>query len=175
MVNSGKRKGENNLLRKAGAASLSQLQDCSCYPSDIRIKLGRVSVIECIERIPCNPCVDICPQGAITIKGSIDNLPELDEELCNGCGKCLAICPGQAIFLVGPGPEKGEALVAFPYEYEVLPQKGDIVDAVNRCGEVVSWGRVLRIDQNAENEGTVIIYLAVPEDNLHEVRGMQRS
>ncbi len=30
----------------------------------------------------------------------------VDEELCNGCGTCVMICPGKAIFLAGEGKEK---------------------------------------------------------------------
>ena len=35
-------------------------------------------------------CVDICPFGALRM---VDGLPEVDEEKCTACGKCISACP----------------------------------------------------------------------------------
>lgn len=31
---------------------------------------------------------------------------EIDRELCNGCGRCAAICPGKAIYMAGKGTRR---------------------------------------------------------------------
>lgn len=51
----------------------------------------------------CTKCKDRCPKNAIIFKS---NKIELDENLCNKCGICKAICPTQAITIIGTGEEK---------------------------------------------------------------------
>ncbi|QJW44353.1 hypothetical protein HA075_22045 [bacterium BFN5] len=48
---------------------------------------GPTAIFECLQPIPCNPCADACPRGAITVK-EINDCPTLDKERCNGCGIC---------------------------------------------------------------------------------------
>ena len=48
-------------------------------PADERFAKGQVAVIECVQNIPCNPCQDACPRGAITIEGAITNIPKIME------------------------------------------------------------------------------------------------
>ena len=67
-------------------------------PTDERLSRGPVVIVECVENIPCNPCVAACPKGAITIEGDINGIPVVDFETCDGCGICLSACPGLAIF-----------------------------------------------------------------------------
>jgi len=57
-------------------------------------------VIRCVQEIPCNPCVEACPKGWVTLEGeSIMSLPRWDKE-CVGCLKCAVVCPGLAITIV---------------------------------------------------------------------------
>jgi len=42
----------------------------------------------------CGVCVDVCPQGAISIQ---DNIAVIDQALCSKCGDCTAVCPTGAI------------------------------------------------------------------------------
>ena len=69
-------------------------------PEPGRLKQGPVAVIECFQQIPCNPCAEACPRGAITMPGSISERPLFDEAKCNGCGLCVTRCPGLAIFVI---------------------------------------------------------------------------
>ena len=55
-----------------------------CQPTEDRFAKGSVAVIECVQEIPCNPCSDSCPKGAITMKTSINDVPDIDFECCNG-------------------------------------------------------------------------------------------
>ncbi len=47
----------------------------------------------------CGNCVEVCPQGAITID---DDVAVLNRGLCVQCGACLEICPVGAIRQVAP-------------------------------------------------------------------------
>ena len=67
-------------------------------PSENCLDKG-VAIIECVQEIPCNPCVDVCPFDAISME-SINAPPIVDYEKCTGCAQCVAICPGLAIFVV---------------------------------------------------------------------------
>lgn len=142
-------------------------------PSPERLAKGRVAVIECIQHIPCNPCVDICPQKAIQIPGEITNLPIVDFDKCNGCGLCVANCPGLAIFLVNETFSENSAEVGIPYEFVPLPEKGDIVTALNRAGKPVATATVLRVVNVARYDRTAIVYLAVPKAMAMDIRFFQ--
>ncbi|KJS85308.1 MAG: 4Fe-4S ferredoxin [Peptococcaceae bacterium BICA1-8] len=50
----------------------------------------------CPQNHKC-PSVRLCPTGAIIQKGN--NCPEIDEEKCISCGKCVSYCPMQVFKL----------------------------------------------------------------------------
>jgi len=163
-----------NKLVLNGYPSVSELKEKGKYPSDERFAKGAVAVIECLQEIPCNPCEAACPMHAITVGEPITSLPCLDEEKCIGCGKCVAMCSGQAIFIVDKTWSETEASVSFPHEYLPLPEKGQKVSAVNRGGEVVCEGTVIRVVNPASYDCTPVVTLAVPRELADEVRGMRR-
>jgi hypothetical protein len=66
------------------------------------------------------------------------------------------------------------ATVTFPYEYLPLPEKGQTVRAVNRAGEPVCAGRVLRVQNPKVNDQTPVVTVAVPHRYAAEVRGILR-
>lgn len=45
------------------------------------------------ECVACGACVDVCPQGAITV----DNIAVVDAGKCIDCGACIDECPAGAI------------------------------------------------------------------------------
>jgi Fe-S-cluster-containing hydrogenase component 2 len=49
-------------------------------------------------------CVKVCPFGAITL--SSNGLPQVNNDLCTGCGKCSAECP-QLLLAQIPRDQKG--------------------------------------------------------------------
>ena len=161
-------------VKYTGVPSRAELDACPGRPSEERMKKGRVACIECVQEIPCNPCEGICRFGAITVGEQITNLPVLDEEKCTGCGLCVANCPGLAIVVLDKSYSETEGTVDFPYEYLPLPEKGDIVDAVNRSGEVVCKGEVLSVTKLKSYAGTAVIRLKVPLDMVDEVRSIPR-
>lgn len=161
-------------VKFTGIPSAEELAACPGRPSEERIKKGRVACVECVQQIPCNPCEGICPFHAITVGDQITNLPHLDEDKCTGCGLCVANCPGLAIFVLDKSAADGTGTVDFPFEYLPLPQKGDIVDAVNRGGEFVCKGTVMAITKAKNYGGTAVIRLKVPVEYVDEVRSMKR-
>jgi Fe-S-cluster-containing hydrogenase component 2 len=159
--------------REAGIASLAELRASPGYPSEERLESGPVAVIECIQEIPCNPCESACRFGAIVVGKPITNLPRLVEEKCKGCGECIPACPGLAIFLLNRTYSPEEAAVSIPYEYLPLPEPGSTVDALDRRGERVCRGRVIRITNPSKNDKTAVVTIAVPKLHSDEVRGIR--
>ncbi len=138
-----------------------------------RIKKGPVAVIECYEEIPCDPCRTSCPKKAITFNGPIYSLPCIHLEKCTGCGLCVAICPGQAIFVIDGSFSSNEGLVSIPYEFLPLPEEGDIVDLTDRSGTVISMGKIHKVRTGKAFDHTAVVTLRVPEKLLMEVRGFK--
>lgn len=140
------------------------------FPSKKRLEKGPVAVLECAERIPCNPCADACPQGAIVIK-EINDCPSLDEDLCNGCGTCMTHCPGLSIFVVDYTFGEDVGLVKIPYEFIPLPRTAQFVDALNRQGKCIGKAQVVRVQLSLNK--TNIVWLTVPKKLIMEVRGIR--
>lgn len=159
-------------IEYTGVSSLQELKNTNGFPSEKRFKKGPVAVIECIQEIPCNPCVDACPYGAITIEGSINNLPILDGDKCKGCGLCISKCPGLAIFLVDINFSKEQAAVSFPYEFLPLPKVGEEISAVNREGKFITMARVLKVQNGIKNDRTPIVTIIVPKKWGNEIRSI---
>ncbi len=126
-------------------------------------------VIECPEKIPCNPCVDACPQGAITIKGSIIELPEVDYEKCTGCLLCIPKCPGLAIFVIDEKP-KDYSVIYIPFEFLPVPQKGDRAIGLDREGKERCEVEIVKVLQSAKFNHCAVIGISVPKGLEQEVR-----
>ena len=144
-------------------------------PPPERLEKGGCVIVECVDRIPCNPCVDACRHGSITIDGGIKELPEVDFDLCDGCGVCISACPGLAIFMVRYVPGTGLAEVSIPYEFTPLPEKGDRVIAMNRAGEEIGEATVRRVAGTARQNRTAIVALEVDRSVAMEVRHFRRT
>ena len=134
---------------------------------------GPVAVIECTEDIPCDPCATCCAQKAITFDGSINSLPRLNETKCNGCGICVAKCPGMAIFVVDESFSEEEGLVSFPHEFLPMPKTGAGVQATDRCGSAVCEGIIHNVMNSKNFDGTTVVTVRVPRQYLNEVRGIR--
>jgi ferredoxin len=168
-------KGKAEGIRETGIPSKTELDASPGFPSPEDVARGPVIVIECVQDIPCDPCEAACPRGAIRVGDLITNLPVFYADKCNGCGTCIPICPGQAIFRLDMTYSEDEAAVSFPYEFLPLPKRTDIVRGVNRAGEVVCEATVLRVQRPKGFDHTAVITVAVPKDLAMEVRSMKRS
>lgn len=151
-----------------------QPDDGPGIPDGARRRQGPVACIECFQQIPCNPCEEACPHGAISVGSEITALPKLDEERCTGCGLCVTRCPGLAIFIVDESGEDGMARVGFPYEYVPLPAERERVRCQDREGRVITEGRVVRVRTSPAFDHTALITVEVPERYAMAVRSIDR-
>lgn len=141
-------------------------------PTDLILPTQRqfekgVAIIECVQEIPCNPCVDSCPVHAISMK-DINALPVCNYDICIGCGKCVGICPGLAIFVVKRNDDK--ALITIPYEFLPVPAVGDVVDALDREGKKRESAVVKKVIKKGR---TMVITIEVDQSLAMEIRNIQ--
>lgn len=142
-------------------------------PSEERFAKGPVAILECFQKIPCNPCVDACKFNAITKPGDINDLPEMDFDKCNGCGLCIAQCPGLAVFVVDKTYSPSHAVVRIPYEFIPVPDSGQFACGLNRSGEDQGWFKVVKVVSGGRENKTYTIWLAVPQELAMEVRNIK--
>jgi Fe-S-cluster-containing hydrogenase component 2 len=132
-------------------------------PSEAQLERG-VAFIECVQEIPCNPCVDACPVHAISMK-DINAQPYVDFDRCTSCMKCVGVCPGLAIFVIKVKGEK--ALVTIPYEFLPVPAVGDVVDALDREGAARGPAKVVRV---VKAKKTMLVTVEVDRGLAMDVR-----
>jgi len=159
--------------KASGVLSEDVLVQTPGYPLGALKSAGKPLVmIECAQTIPCNPCETVCPFGAITVGEPITNLPVVDAEKCNGCGACVAICPGLAVFLVNMDAGGGLGTVTLSYEYLPVPEKGDTVRALDREGKYVCDATVDKVVAAKSYDMTKVITITVPAEHANTVRGI---
>jgi Fe-S-cluster-containing hydrogenase component 2 len=162
---------EFQLGGSGAVVTTNQLRKRSMYPEPERFQKGPVPIIECIEEIPCNPCETICKRNAIRVGKPITNLPVLiDSNACSGCGQCVVICPGQAIFIVDQTFSYTEASIMLPYELLPLPSKGDAIEGINRTGRRICRGYVHEVRKKNSFDHTALVTIAIPKEHADEVR-----
>ena len=135
-------------------------------PSKKQLEKG-VAIIECIQEIPCNPCVDSCPVKAISMK-NINAIPIMNFDKCIGCGKCIGVCPGLAIFVVKI--KDGKTLISLPYEFLPAPKVGSKVKALDREGDVVGDAIVKRVIEKGK---TMTITIEARENLAMDIRNIR--
>ena len=136
-------------------------------------KKNGLVLIECPQRIPCNPCASSCPTGAIIPFDDINDTPRIDYEKCIGCAKCVAICPGLACFVVDlTAGGEGKALMKLPYEMLPRPSKGEEVACLNREGAEVARGTVTAVTEPLKDR-TIVVHVEVPRDLVSVIRAIK--
>jgi Fe-S-cluster-containing hydrogenase component 2 len=146
---------------KTGTLCLDDLT----LPNDEQLKKG-VAIIECVQKIPCDPCVAVCPVSAISMK-DINQIPIIDYDKCTGCKRCVGICPGLAIFVIKLKEDK--ALITLPYEFLPIPKVGEIVKALNREGKVRGKAKVVKINRSNK---TTVVTIEVEKDLAMDIRNI---
>mgnify|MGYP000464239836 CR=1 FL=1 len=147
---------------KTGILSERDLQ----LPSEKQLEKG-VAILECVQEIPCNPCVDSCPVHAISMK-DINAPPINDFERCIGCTKCVGVCPGLAIFVVKVKGRK--AWVTLPYEFIPTPKAGDVVQALDRCGAVRGKALVTKVVRQGK---TLVVTIEIESGLAMDIRNIR--
>lgn len=139
------------------------------FVSSERRKQRPYVVIECPEKIPCDPCVEACPKEAISITGSMIELPEVNYEKCTGCLVCIPKCPGLAIFVIDETP-KDYSIVYIPYEFLPRPKKGDTALGLDREGKERCEVKILKVLASPKFDYCAIVGIAVSKDLASEIR-----
>ena len=132
-------------------------------------------LIRCVQEIPCDPCIEACPQNLISMEGSILALPEFSGE-CQGCGRCVLACPGLAIQLVinDYDPIGEKALVMLPFEFtDDTAPPGLEVTTTDMEGEVVGKGCVIAIRKREDQDRRRLLLLEVPAADKLQVAGFR--
>lgn len=148
------------------------LEGATPPPSDLWAgKKNGLVVVECPQRIPCDPCHTSCPTGAILPFADINDRPKVDHQVCTGCAICVAACPGLACFVFDLTHGPDTAVAKLPYEMLPVPEKGEIVHLLNRVGEVVGKGPVVRVTQPLKDK-TRVVHVVVPKDRVMDIRAI---
>jgi Fe-S-cluster-containing hydrogenase component 2 len=147
---------------KTGVLSITDFH----VPTKKQLEKG-VAFLECVQEIPCNPCVESCPVHAISMK-DINAPPVNDFEKCTGCTKCVGVCPGLAIFVVKI--KENIAWITLPYEFVPVPKVGDIVQALDRAGDVRSKAIVKKVVKQGK---TMVITIEVNRTLAMDIRNIR--
>jgi Fe-S-cluster-containing hydrogenase component 2 len=136
-------------------------------------KKNGLVVIECPQRIPCNPCHTSCPTGAVVPFKDINDQPQIEYEKCTGCARCVAVCPGLACFVIDlTWGEDDKALIKLAYEMLPVPEEGQVVDCLNRFGEAVAKGKVVKITEPMKDK-TLVVHVEIPKDLVMDIRAIK--
>jgi Fe-S-cluster-containing hydrogenase component 2 len=157
------------MIEKTGIVSPERLREKLPQKTE-HLRKGPLAVIECFQPIPCDPCVEACPRGAISPLGNITEVPAVDFDKCNGCGLCVFACPGLAIFIVEEFYREDRALVKIPYEFCPLPRKGEGGTGRDREGQPLCPARVVKVQRSPRANKLHLLWLEIPREFAHEVR-----
>jgi NADPH-dependent 2,4-dienoyl-CoA reductase/sulfur reductase-like enzyme/ferredoxin len=130
-------------------------------------------ILHCYQEIPCNPCISVCPSGAIKLQdalNSIMDLPYFDGD-CSRCGQCIAVCPGLAISVAKK--LYGEfAEVILPHEFIPNFNANDFITLTDTEGNYLEKGEVMRINYSKKYK-TNLITLKVSLENAAKIAGIR--
>ena len=135
---------------------------------------GVYPVIHCLQEIPCNPCMTVCPKGLITTEGHpVMGLPEYSEG-CIGCRKCVAVCPGLAVTLVDRRKTPDTPVVTIPWELgEWMVKPGEILALTDWEGEPLGEGKALGLREAPGYPGTMLMDIETPGGIANRVAGVR--
>ncbi len=157
------------MLERTGIPTDDDLE--KVIPDKKRLAQGPVVIIECFQKIPCDPCAISCKLGAIKPFKDINDLPQVDFDKCTGCGICISSCPGLAIFVIDMSYSEENSLIKLPHEMLPLPQKGEEIYALDRAGETVGKAKVVKVVKIKSK--TNIISISVPKNMAMKIRSIR--
>jgi len=136
---------------------------------------GVFPVLHCVQEIPCNPCVSVCPQECIVIEeDDMRQLPQYTGNECTGCARCVAICPGLAITLVDYRKDPAYPTVTIPYEFiEDTIAVGDVVTVLDMEGQVLGNVEVVRVRNVKANDRTILVGVKAPKETAKRMAGIR--
>lgn len=114
---------------------------------------------------PGVPSEERMRQGRVAVIECVQEIP---------CNPCSFLCKFNAITIIDKSYSDKEVVIDFPFEYLPLPQEHQVVDAVNRYGEVVYKGIIKKVKQVKAYVGTTVVSMIIPIEFADEVRSMKR-
>lgn len=157
------------MLEKNGFPTIKQIKE-SFPEKDVILKPK--AIIECFERIPCNPCSTSCPFNAIYIGKDINDIPVIDFNKCTGCGICVYSCPGLAIKVVQT--DGINAKFKIPYEFIPYPVKNEIWNAINHEGKIIGKAQIINITLGHKQNKTVLVEVIVDDSLIYDFATIRR-
>ncbi len=135
---------------------------------------GVYPVFHCAQKIPCNPCISVCPQNGIYIDpDNMMDTPEfLESSSCVGCMRCVAVCPGLAATLVDYREDKNNPVVTMAHEYGNDLKKGDKATLTTRKGKELGEYEVTDTNTLAGYRNTNLVQFQVPAEIAEDVAGV---
>ncbi len=146
------------------------------HPLSIGVReSGLFPVIRCVQEIPCDPCIHVCPKDMIKMRGDpVSGIPEVVKDECTGCMLCVSVCPGLAISLVDLREDGPDGLVTVPFEMlDDAVGCGDEVSAVGMDGEFVTTAKVEKVTKRKAYDRTTLVTLRVPREAAVKVAGFR--
>ncbi|MGD8345896.1 MAG: FAD-dependent oxidoreductase [Lysobacterales bacterium] len=139
---------------------------------------GIAVVFHCDQDIPCNPCTSVCPNQAISTGDDIRGKPRFigDEigKVCNGCTKCVTICPGLAITLVDYRKDSEHPIVSLAHEFQKEDiQSGDTVTVLDTEGVALGQAEVAKVVAGKKMDRTLLLRLKAPKEIAKRIAGIQ--
>lgn len=135
-------------------------------------------VFHCDQDIPCNPCTSVCPNQAISTGDDITGRPRFigDEigKVCNGCTKCVTICPGLAITLVDYRKDSEHPIVSLAHEFSREDiHDGDTVTVLDTEGVALGQAEVAKVVAGKKMDRTLLLRLKAPKSIAKKIAGIQ--
>ncbi|MFC1588429.1 FAD-dependent oxidoreductase, partial [Planctomycetota bacterium] len=135
-------------------------------------------VFHCSQEIPCNPCISVCPEQAITVGDDIRGLPRfIGEELgtsCTGCCQCVAICPGLAVTIVDYRKDPDNPAVTIAHEFpKGQIKKGEHVTVLDTHGHSLGDVEVVKVVSGKKYNRALLVRVKVPKAIARDIAGIQ--
>ena len=75
--------------------------------------------------------------------------------------------------MVDESLSNGKATLMMPYEYRPLPEKGDLVTALDRAGQALGDAQVVAVRQTKRMDQTATVTIELPKEWSMQVRAIR--
>ena len=95
-------------------------------------------------------------------------------EVCNGCTRCVTICPGLAITLVDYRKDDDFPTVSLAHEFlkdDIQP--GDVVTVLDTEGVPLGQAEVFKVASGKKMDRTLLVRIKAPQSIAPRIAGIQ--